>query len=335
MSPFNDRSGSYRVTISDPLPHTSSSFPSTSLININILLLTDDSSPQNKLLATLHGRGERLTPFSLLYSLVRFPLSLFLTTPRILYEATRLHYKRKLDVYPRPELHSGAQEDGVLNPVAAMVEPGSVLWQTATDADRYARSVVESYLMERCEALKVRVKLQPEDRAVEAAMFGTAGEELTITYASALFFSDLLLAPSASLALAMADDRWRVSDIELFTRFLAADSKEDLNRAARAARRLRRHYIKWLASFALGVEVDTPERHPLDGFATWALVRHLIGRLIAEKLGYYVFRLTRARFVEGTEPWTVLARRAGDDRVRVADTIRKRAGGIGSIIRPS
>lgn len=72
---------------------------------------------QKKLIATLnsHPSSSRLAPtplsaLSISTSLLRQPLDLFLTTFRILWEAGKLHFVKKLDAFGRPDMMEGQSE---------------------------------------------------------------------------------------------------------------------------------------------------------------------------------------------------------------------------------
>jgi cyclopropane-fatty-acyl-phospholipid synthase len=90
VSPFFDRQGQYEFWISDLKER----------FDIRINLFREG---RLSLSSHLWGESHPLTSRSLALALVRFPLSTFQTMPRILAQAARLHYARKLQVFPRPE----------------------------------------------------------------------------------------------------------------------------------------------------------------------------------------------------------------------------------------
>src|SRR5579862_3321014 len=92
VSPFNDREGTYQFQVSPP-PE----------INIKLTLVTPEAKP--KLVATLTSQNSRSIHdgMSVFWLCVLYGWWIFLTMPRILWEAWRLHYRMKLPVYMRPE----------------------------------------------------------------------------------------------------------------------------------------------------------------------------------------------------------------------------------------
>jgi DUF1365 family protein len=103
VSPFNSRKGSYTVRASDPLslsPHD------TRPISITITLVSSKGHP--KLVASLFATGASIDPHTMTtYQRLRFLASWwhvgFLTFPRILAQAARLFFQRRLRVWYRPE----------------------------------------------------------------------------------------------------------------------------------------------------------------------------------------------------------------------------------------
>ncbi|SNX86301.1 uncharacterized protein MEPE_05010 [Melanopsichium pennsylvanicum] len=137
VSPFNDRGGFYRLFLRNPFTSRSDSFD----LGIKLLLLVEaDDDLQSsssslsevkrkpklvkKLMATLDsispqavkagsssslsaytGRCVRpLSPATLYAAILRQPWDLFLTFARILWEAGKLHFRKRLDAFGRPEM---------------------------------------------------------------------------------------------------------------------------------------------------------------------------------------------------------------------------------------
>ena len=90
VSPFFDRQGQYEFWFS--------SLENCFDIRINLI-----REGKLSLSTRLWGQSQPLTTRSLALALVRFPLSTFQTMPRILAQAARLHYARKLPVFSKPE----------------------------------------------------------------------------------------------------------------------------------------------------------------------------------------------------------------------------------------
>ncbi|MBX3729459.1 MAG: DUF1365 family protein [Candidatus Sumerlaeia bacterium] len=89
VSPFNDLQGEYDFHFSDIRDHLD--------IRIDILR---DGSPAFR--TWIKGTPQPMTPSALARTLARFPLRASLTMPRILIEAAKLHYRKKLPVYTKP-----------------------------------------------------------------------------------------------------------------------------------------------------------------------------------------------------------------------------------------
>src|SRR5271170_2970432 len=110
VSPFNDRLGTYQFKVTPPT-------------SINLTIVTPEGRP--KLVATL--KGKRSVDMSNLPAVMLLCVQcgywIFLTLPRITYEAWRLHYQKNLPVYMRPE------------PVD---DRGTVQRQSPSSTDRYA-----------------------------------------------------------------------------------------------------------------------------------------------------------------------------------------------------
>lgn len=110
VSPFNNRAGYYRLEIQDPFYRSSVTPCLNANVNprfkVTLNLLTTSKEP--KLYAVLMNHPtQQPGPITLRNILVKVlwkqPLSLLMTTPRILAQAWTLHYRKGLVVYPRPE----------------------------------------------------------------------------------------------------------------------------------------------------------------------------------------------------------------------------------------
>lgn len=162
VSPFNDRSGYYVCSVvppSHPPPPLSTlapiqqTHPPRPIIKLDLLT---PSPPRRKLTAILQTRiTAPLTPSTLLAALVQTPLALFLTFPRIAYQAFILHYKKRLDVYARPEQRAVDGElehmlGRIRNPVqeedAPQKKGGATAWQDESRIETWCRERVEKFL---------------------------------------------------------------------------------------------------------------------------------------------------------------------------------------------
>lgn len=106
VSPFNSRKGSYALSAHDPFsPHLSGK----GLVNNTITLSSSKAHP--KLIARVFSTQEGIDPLSLdgwgkLSFLVSWWWVGFVTYPRIVREAAKLFFRRKLHVWYRPEVSS-------------------------------------------------------------------------------------------------------------------------------------------------------------------------------------------------------------------------------------
>lgn len=253
VSPFNDRSGYYKCSIVEPWKHPVS--PSSMLEDDNdrspgssfkypsvqIHLYTTQPT-RLKLTALLRPTSViSLNSRNLLSTLLTFPLTLFLSFPRIAYEAYRLHYDKQLDVYARPEpraveesVEKAFSSDKNLeprNPVQDGVghnlgRGGGVGWQPEGILERYCRLVTEDVLDHQAQARWIHVTLVSSNPALGQRHFlphnVNADEKsikyLTLTYHTSRFFLVLLSSPSPQHALlvARAEGLCIVSDENLF-----------------------------------------------------------------------------------------------------------------------
>lgn len=89
VSPFFDRSGEYDFVFSK----------TGEVIDLNVNLFRENKPA---LLAQMTGRSQPLTTGNLWGTLMRFPLSILLTLPRIHWQAARLYFEKKLPAYKKP-----------------------------------------------------------------------------------------------------------------------------------------------------------------------------------------------------------------------------------------
>ncbi len=90
VSPFFDRQGVYEFLFSDI----------RGKLDIRVNLLHDD---RYSIVSRLRGESIPLTSGNLFKTMVRYPITASLTMPRILWQAAKLHYKKGLPVYTKPE----------------------------------------------------------------------------------------------------------------------------------------------------------------------------------------------------------------------------------------
>lgn len=104
VSPFNSRKGTYSLTAADPIAALKSG--STVLDNLVVL---NSSQAHAKLVARVYSDGNHMDPTAMSSSQTIRTLASwfwvgFLTFPRILTQAYKLYFKRKLNVWFRPEV---------------------------------------------------------------------------------------------------------------------------------------------------------------------------------------------------------------------------------------
>jgi Protein of unknown function (DUF1365) len=204
VSPFNDRLGTYTVSVRAPFRNGGSEVV---LPQIRIHLHT----PTGALKFSASLRVKHAAQFktsTVLAALATHPFILFLTLPRILRHAAVLHYRRRLDVYKRPEPKpvnwTASPSHG-----PALAKGGGIGWQQPTLLERAARRTVSAFLRRRADALGVCITLRPGDPSAQVQHFNNAytdgadGEArgLVFSYLSPRFFTLLVLAGDGRTAL--------------------------------------------------------------------------------------------------------------------------------------
>ncbi|CAH1759134.1 4952_t:CDS:2, partial [Entrophospora sp. SA101] len=112
VSPYNDRKGIYKAFCKDPRLSGQANQENNSQDNVqgnNDANNVKDVSEKlkklqfhKKFIAVLTGQSYNLTKNSLLYAIITYPFEIFLTVPRILKEAYKLHFKKQLGIFHRP-----------------------------------------------------------------------------------------------------------------------------------------------------------------------------------------------------------------------------------------
>lgn len=318
VSPFNSRVGFYKVSTSSPF----STSPTHPTLAIKIIFLTP--SREKKLYADLAGPGEPLSTPVLLRALAKWPFGLLLTSPRILWQAGVLSFRKGLPVWIRPEPFAGKREDGGLNPVQEGGKEGAVGWQEEGEMEKWARERVRRFLAKRVreddwrDGRRVRVVLRSADEEVEDMEFVSHGGEemkegeeqvLLVTYSTPVFFTDLVASPSVSLALAVGshtEHRWSTTNDDLFLRLFSTSSSPSI--LVQAAQSIRRATMSWGLSFSPLPPPRSPlPPHPLDD-GTVGMVTSLASHYFWTRLGYGVLAASGAKVVVGTETWGDWAR---------------------------
>lgn len=299
VSPFNDRSGFYTCSLVPPPPPHSSLKNSPCLPKILIQLRT----PGDELKLTASLRCTLCVPLNtrnVLSTLVRYPLTLLLSFPRIAWQAFHLHYSRNLDVYARPEPRAVCPElentfseadragdsrktarNHVQRENGQLGTGGGTGWQPEGPLEVFARRRIERLLDRRCREIGIRVSIVSTNPAYPMKEFsGTSldgvGEnpgpkmrELTIFTRSPRAFLLILASPSPKYALLLARDAEGlivVSDENLFLEVFSIERRETQSSSSvmveRLLRRLRQLPIPH--DLLRDPELTIPKIHPLD-----------------------------------------------------------------------
>lgn len=89
VSPFNDMTGHYKFSFSAPADH----------LRIGIKLIRNDQTIMD---AAMWGDGKELTTKNLWSTLLHHPFTASLTMPRILHQAARLYFGKKMKIFRKP-----------------------------------------------------------------------------------------------------------------------------------------------------------------------------------------------------------------------------------------
>ncbi|KAF7373585.1 hypothetical protein MSAN_00568900 [Mycena sanguinolenta] len=308
VSPFNDRRGFYTISIKSPshppfgVCHSKTLSPPRPSIRVHLHTQSDDPIPVPgplKLTAILRATSAKpLTTPALIFALSRAPFDLFLSFARIVYHARILHYKKRLDVYIRPEPVPATWTPPNSDPLLPV--EGGVRWLDEGPFEKYARRKVEDFLRRRVEETGVSVSLVPANPSPAPRTFSPSdgannehalllGTTERIFYASSAELFHATFAPSHQLPSALPSRRQRL-------------------RCAPVP----------LAALPLPI----PATHPLDdnttflsAFVSAAVIWTL---LFLDRVEEWVFWAARARPVRGLEPWKQWERAA---RVYAGDAV--------------
>ncbi|KAF2456852.1 hypothetical protein BDY21DRAFT_322257 [Lineolata rhizophorae] len=252
VSPFSSRKGSYSFSGTDPFDTSSTS---TGQINNTIVLRS--SKGHGKLVARIFSEGEpidplRISPWRTALLLLRWSWVGFLTEPRILKEAWRLYFGKKLHVWFRPEItlssvprHATGTEKtietflvGFLSQLhASSLAPMRIIYHSAIDP--------------------------ANDRSWKSAGIGKTGiGELRIRIVTPAFYSRCVHYPSLSSAFekeshpTVPNNRtvW-ISDLELLAKLL--ENEQNIARGYRHAHSVIER-MRWSIFSALRCSVPAP-----------------------------------------------------------------------------
>ncbi|KAJ3119973.1 hypothetical protein HK100_000077, partial [Physocladia obscura] len=191
VSPFNNRSGIYEAHIasmddnkmgvllvlkdyianlgeisSKPDQFTGENFAkknSTSAESRNEKNATTENTFSKHLMASVSGTSVPMTPATILCVLLFHPFTVFLTLPRIMSEAWKLAYIKKLPIYAKPN----PTRDGSAGPVpgtSVLKGKGSTFLHLSwSDFDEFSKNVVFDYFVRRCILKKATLLLSFPD----------------------------------------------------------------------------------------------------------------------------------------------------------------------------
>jgi hypothetical protein len=251
-----------------------------------------------------------------------------------MYQAYRLHYEKRLAVYPRPEPSSEAAKEAWNAPQDDVEGLGlPIAWQTPGWSERTARTIVEGFCQTQVDHAGVGLKIEFLDQR-EDLVFSTQtsmGDRklCSIKTADPKFFSHLLIAPSARHFLILSPELLTtIDDPDLFIKMMdiSARSTSEVSRIARLTSTVRqRFFLFFMAHSALPA---TPDLWPLDSrhFITTSSLFDQVRILAIVYLVYIadvaeerIMGLLGASFVEGREPWKVWERALKRQWIHQAD----------------
>lgn len=333
VSPFNDRGGFYICSLAPPAypprhPHWNLNPNDTPRPLIRLELQTPTTPPQKKFFALQRTVSSTpLSTASLLSAFATAPFLLFLSSSRIIYEAARLHFQKRLDVFARPEpVATSSEIDATLpqayNAPEGESASGTIGWQPEGWMESWAHERLRAYLARRvacCTAIQgapnIQVQLISTRAGEPLEQFGPidAPRCLKIHYRSPRFFTLLLLSPSPQhglLAGCLGDRLFNTSDDELFVEVLNPPSSASSSGhpwiASHAASIRRRWGRKGTAILGSGeiapskIHAGQLQHWEAPAFALLCILWLLCFTQYAEEK---VFSALGARFVAGDEPW--------------------------------
>ena len=191
VSPFFSREGHYQFEVTEP---------QNSLDNqINF-----HQAQQLVLVARMQGQAQPLTTGNLLRTIIKHPFSASLTMPRILWQAAKLYWQRRLPVYDKPVPDHAM----TIRPVAPSL------------LDRIGMLLCFKFLS-RLPQGELRVTLPDGSQS----RFGTAGAEpaLQLTICEYRFFRRAIFSGDIGFGEAYTDGDWTTDDLPGLLTLLAAN----------------------------------------------------------------------------------------------------------------
>ncbi|CDU24946.1 uncharacterized protein SPSC_04779 [Sporisorium scitamineum] len=368
VSPFNDRGGYYRLFLKEPFRGQCDTF----VLGIRLLLLVEspDSDPQvkapklvKKLMATLDSipppplllhhpllqkRGIQpaptrrcvrpLTSATLYAALLRQPFDLFLTFFRILYQAAKLHFVKRLDAFGRPDMvqacetHSAQGFDGVgLPPALNRIQPhrvratngggggdGGLVYPEPGWAERVAKEYVKGVLERRVDELENEgegwtvevISTAPADSGLQIGR----GERKLVLYTRSYGVYVDLMTYALRLALllgSIVSRRWGVNSLDAYNSFFPHQTsttgirQRHFEFLLHSASHNPTQATQLLRSYDIETTPSSSGKKQGDSWRVTVALWMGYMAAVAEKK---VFGWLGARYVAGTEPWLQLER---------------------------
>jgi hypothetical protein len=253
-----------------------------------------------------------------------------------MYQAYRLHYEKRLAVYPRPEPSSEAAKEAWNAPQDDVEGLGlPIAWQSPGWSERTARRIVETFCRSRVAqtgtGLRIEFLDQREDLVLSTEKSLSDHQVCTIKTADPKFFSHLLIAPSPRHFAMLAPELLTAiehSDSFIHLMEIPADRTSDSSAVERMTMKIRqRFFLFFMAHSALPA---TPDLFPFDDkhFFAPVSIYDQLRILIIVYLAYLadvaeerIMGLLGATFVEGREPWKLWERALKRQWVDQADRL--------------
>ncbi|CAG8462359.1 12565_t:CDS:2 [Ambispora leptoticha] len=212
VSPFNDRKGFYRAFCK---------IPSKGKLDMRLVMYTELSVPCNesesiqlgkkKMVAVVSAASYPLSLISLCCAMITYPLDVFLTMPRIMKEAYKLHYQKRLGIFHRPNPTEGT---------VVKLEPNFI--------DRYAQQVTIKYLHElvaACsEPISITIHLPPLNKPpihISNQVQNLSHKNIVLHLSNYTFFTNFLFDQTIYRALIVGyfEKAWECNDLSLLLDF--------------------------------------------------------------------------------------------------------------------
>lgn len=233
---------------------------------------------------------------SALRMLLRYPFDLFLTTPRILYHAYKLHYEKRLLVFPRPEPFTAESKswNGVQDDHEGI--GGTVGWQGQSWVEKASEASVRQYA-------KLPLVVEFTYDRPDVSLGGTKDATVVVRTDLPNFFTLLIGCQTVQhfLAVAQVDGHTTFSSAEQFATLFPPNTRPtSLDKYANA---LRSRHLAFFTSFASSQPPLPVAPHFLP--TTFKTLAILAIPYLADKAEYNIMQAVGAKFVPGREPWSL------------------------------